>query len=333
MRPFILGLVSTLLFVPTSKGAVNSLKQTNVNWNNNASWNLNRLPQNGDTVIIPSGLTVVVSNNVYNVAPTLYLKVSGTISFQPNGKLDLESSSSVEIFAGGKILSNSTGSERIVIGGVIKYKGNNDGIITGYALANSQSPASGSGPGSGFLSGTLAIGLKNFQAVKTNGRVYINWQTDYEKDADFFEIQYTYDKTDWKMLDRIKAFNLSTGNNYNYTDSNPVTKDLYFRLKLVQKNGTASYSSISLVKYDNLKSKITIYPNPTSGYALVSFNDSFKKGTLTLSNFEGHVVQSKSVNSTSGYVKLEMTSLPKGIYIMEIRDQSGSLQSEKLILR
>lgn len=333
MKLYLSILIVSLLYTPFVNGANNSLKQTNVNWNSVASWSLNRLPQNADTVTIPAGFTVIVSNNIYNANPNLYIKVYGIINFLPNGKLYLGENSTIEIFTNGKITSTNGGSGIIYFDDVLKYKGSIDGTITGYALANPQSPASGSGPGSAFLSGTLAVGLKDFQAVKMNGKVYVNWQTGYEKDADHFEVECSDDKTNWKTVYTIKAFNQATGDSYNYINSDPVTKDIYFRLKSVQKDGSASYSSVSLIKRDNLKSVITIYPNPTSDYALVSFNTSFKKGIITLSSFEGQVVQSKSVNSSAGYVKLEMATLPKGVYILEIKDQNQTIQTDKIILR
>ncbi|HET9057297.1 MAG TPA: T9SS type A sorting domain-containing protein [Chitinophagaceae bacterium] len=318
----------------SAKAAVNSLKQTNANWNNTASWTLNRLPQSGDTAVIPSGFTVIVSNNVYNSNyPTLYIRVDGTISFQPNGKLELGANSVVEVLMGGTILSNNTGSERIVIGSVIKYKGSDDGIITGYAIANALSPASGFGPGSGFLTGVLTIKLKNFQSVKINGKVYINWQTDYEKDADYFEVQRAENTTNWKSLHKIKAYNQPNGSNYNYVDTDLIKKDVYFRLKSVQKNGDISYSSISYIKHDDVKAKFFVYPNPTQDYVIVSLNNNLKNGSVQISNFEGGVVQKKSFNNTTGFIKMGLGHLPKGTYILELDETGGIPQSEKIIVR
>ncbi|MBI2731532.1 MAG: T9SS type A sorting domain-containing protein [Sphingobacteriales bacterium] len=333
MKKIISGLLLSLSYCPLIWGGNISLKQNNVNWNNTSSWNINRMPQNGDTVTIPAGLTVVVNNNVYTNAPNLYLKVKGTISFQPNGKLDLGISSVVELLAGGTILSNSTGSERILIGGVIKYKGNNDGTIGGYALANSLSPASGSGAGSGFLTGTLEVTIKSFDAVKLNNKAYINWQTASEKDADYFELQRSQNQNNWETVYRIKAFNQNNGGSYNYVDTDPLLHDLYFRLKMVQKDGGITYSSISLVRQNETKSKISIYPNPTQDYAIVSFGDSFRSGSIQLSNFEGQVVYKKPITVTQGFVKIEMSTFPKGTYILDITDRGKKLGAEKIILR
>lgn len=333
MKKFLYGLLLSISSTSLLWGANISLKQNNANWNNTSSWTESRMPQNGDTVTIPAGLTVVVNNNVYTNSPNLYIKINGIISFQPNGKLDLGGNSTVEVIIGGSILSNNTGSERILIGGVLKYKGNNDGSISGYALANALSPASGSGAGSGFINGTLVVTLKDFQAVKLNSRVYINWQTAYEKEADYFEVQRSENQSDWKALYKIKAFNQNNGGSYNYVDTDPLINDIYFRLRTVQKDGSISYSSISFVKHDKIESKISIYPNPTQDYTIVSFHDSFKKGTLLLSNFQGQLIQSSPVNSSAGYVKLEMGALPKGVYVMEIKENNKVIQSSKIILR
>jgi Secretion system C-terminal sorting domain/G8 domain len=325
--------VSFLLISQLNYAAQISLAQNNVNWNSTNSWNPGRIPATGDTVIIPAGKNVFVSNNVYNNTPNLYIKVSGSITFQPSGKLDLGVNSTVEILAGGSIISNNTGSERILIGGSLKYKGNNDGTITGYALANSSTPSSGSGAGSGFITTPLVISLKYFQAIKMNNKVQINWHTSYEREADYFEVQRSENQQDWKPVYTIKAFNLTQGNSYNYTDADALRRDVFYRLKSVQKNGAVEFSSTALVKFKEIKSTISIYPNPTTDYTIISLNDIFEKGTIKLAAFDGQPVLTKTFTRSSGFIKLELKDLPRGTYIVEIKDNHNNIQTEKIIRR
>ncbi|MBI1780875.1 MAG: T9SS type A sorting domain-containing protein [Sphingobacteriales bacterium] len=327
-------LVTVALLIQTMAvfAATTTIKQTNVNWNSTSSWNQGRLPQTGDTVIVPTGQAVILSNAVYSNKPKLYIKVSGTISFQPSGKLDLGNNSVVEVTTGGSIITSGTGSERIYIGGVLKYKGQADGTITGFALANSSSGSSGSGAGSGFITQILDIILKDFNAVRKNNSVNITWSTLSETETDYFEIQSSTDRNDWSTINKINAGNYSTGNYYSINDSRVLSTNTYYRLKMVNKTGSITYSEISLIRYNGIISKMSVYPNPATDYIYITLNQNANNGTIRLSSFEGKTVINKNISNSSGIVKLETQNLPKGIYVVEVKDANNNIETNKVII-
>ncbi|HEY0732382.1 MAG TPA: hypothetical protein VGD33_08180, partial [Chitinophagaceae bacterium] len=94
----------------------------NGRWNQNATWDLNRQPMGGDTVVIPSNINLVVNTNISLASSSIYLEIYGSLDMKV-GKLDLGNESSVNIKTGGRITSengNQTSSEFIRIGGVNK---------------------------------------------------------------------------------------------------------------------------------------------------------------------------------------------------------------------
>src|SRR5690606_4168394 len=66
-----------------------------------------------------------------------------------------------------------------------------------------------------------------------------------------------------------------------------------------------------------------IYPNPTSGELLISTSN--KISTTTLYDLSGKIV----LNGSSK--RLDLTSLPKGVYILNVIFVDGSSTTEKVI--
>src|SRR5688572_6742215 len=88
----------TAFFFHTSYAAPIIRSVANGNWNNTSTWDLNRLPIVGDTVILTLGKTVTVTDD-QNLNGFVYLKIYGKLLFQNNNStLNLGSSSSVYVF-------------------------------------------------------------------------------------------------------------------------------------------------------------------------------------------------------------------------------------------
>ncbi|WP_330744957.1 endo-beta-N-acetylglucosaminidase H [Chryseobacterium sp. CP-77] len=84
----------------------------------------------------------------------------------------------------------------------------------------------------------------------------------------------------------------------------------------------------------NIKNQIKLYPNPASKSSslTVSVPDEYSKGKLTIYDFNGRIVDTKSLNS--GDNQYELSRVPAGNYIVQFESHDGSLkQSEKLIVK
>src|SRR5258705_12240200 len=113
---------------------INSIT-ANGNWKNSSTWNLSRVPADGDTVVIPAGKIVVIDNVENLSTESLYIKVYGILKFT-NGKLWLDNNSTIIIFNGGSITGTGSSSETLRIGSVDKFSGGIDGTLTSAGFAN-----------------------------------------------------------------------------------------------------------------------------------------------------------------------------------------------------
>lgn len=91
--------------------------------------------------------------------------------------------------------------------------------------------------------------------------------------------------------------------------------------KLVSYLDTAVLSTVDL---DSKKETISIYPNPSADIITIASKEGLKK--VTVSSLEG-----KTVITADGSRNIDLSSLPKGVYILQGELNNGNMVSKKLI--
>ena len=109
---------------------------------------------------------------------------------------------------------------------------------------------------------------------------------------------------------------------YEYTAPPPPEGGIeYFRLEVVDKNGSVSYSEIKEIELSSNK-EISIYPNPSKDYISI-IGSNIKQ--VIISDVSGRIL----LKSTEK--KIDVRSLVSGTYIVQIETKSGNHVTEKLI--
>jgi hypothetical protein len=215
-------------------------------WSDMTVWNV---AARGDgvkkiKVLIPAAFTITVDNGISVVGMgDADIEVSGKINLGAGTVIPLSATSTIELRPSGKIIGTSN-TQRITIGGVVKYDGSIDNTESGPSVA---SAATGVSP-NGFLSlSTLASDLTIFQVSKNASGNLLRWITASENDEAYFEVQKSADGNSWNSLSKIAAQNLKNTTAYTYTDKVEADGICYYRLKQVDINGGYKYSPIKKV--------------------------------------------------------------------------------------
>jgi hypothetical protein len=186
----------------------------------------------------------------------------------------------------------------------------------------------------GFLS-ALPIVLKDFEAsVQQNNDVILNWNTASEINSDKFEIEYSIDGNNFDYVGEVEALgNSSIGNHYSFIHNEPIEGSSYYRLKLVDRDGTFVYSPIRHIVIDvHPQHELLIYPNPviSSGIISLQFNaegDSNMQGEI-LSLTGERLFSLVIINNT---IQLP-NELPNGMYFLMVNVRSNQLKGKFLVL-
>ena len=182
------------------------------------------------------------------------------------------------------------------------------------------------------------VQLTSFTGKYSSGKAMLDWQTSQELNSDRFELFRSTDGSDFIKVSTIKSSgNSSTVKNYNYQDniSGNSGNYVYYRLKQIDINGKATFSSVVKLNLDS-KSSFDIFPNPFTNNFTVSFSaPKTSNATLRVQNSTGHLVYSRQVAVTKGNNSVVMNNLPTmapGVYYVTIQNEemnfNGKLQKQ-----
>jgi hypothetical protein len=314
-------LLFTLLFAASLQATTITVVVNNGQWDVNSTWSLNRQPQNNDTIVIPSGYTVVLDQHV--TLNNIYILIYGALRFD-GGKLTLNSVCSILIQSGGRIIGTSN-SEQIRLGGVFKYKGE-EGDIIGPALANSVS-------GNGFIPLTLPVKFTGFYAKRSVGKNELTWITSEEVNNSHFDIQRSDDGINWKNIAVVfAAGNPGPINRYSYSDIYSVAGKIYYRLKQVDQDGRYAYSSIKTITDNEQASTANIYACAKQTIA-VEFNEEVKGNLIVrIININGQALHEQLFRQSAGRIVIHIPNAIPGVYAVQVLNSDNTRTVKKVVL-
>jgi hypothetical protein len=185
---------------------------------------------------------------------------------------------------------------------------------------------------------TLPVKWKLFTAeLLENDFVSLKFATTQEINNKEFVMERSFDGINFTKINSIQGKgNSNVVNNYFYNDNisslNKEITTLYYRIKQVDFDGNFSYSTIEKV---NLLADITtksfaVYPNPANDKIVVSGLIPNINNELEIVNMNGQIVKKLSVIYTENDSEIDLSDLPKGIYMISVTGNSNKIKLVKL---
>jgi hypothetical protein len=190
--------------------------------------------------------------------------------------------------------------------------------------------------------GILPVSLHEFSANYNDNAVALSWTTDFENNNAYFNVERSTDGTNYVTAGTVQGKGTSTVSSaYGFTDNvkniSVSQHDLYYRLKQVDLDGTATYSKVLVVRLYKTKSlqMVSVTPNPAVNDIKVNvqLNESAFIVMKVVNNV-GHEIKRQSLKGISGENKITLTgtsALPKGIYFLEVIINSKERMMVKLM--
>lgn len=166
----------------------------------------------------------------------------------------------------------------------------------------------------------LPISLVNFSGVKKDGSNLLQWSTKSEQNSAYFEVQRSEDGSDFSTITKVNAAgNSNVVKNYQYNDNELSTSSVfYYRLKMVDIDGTSKFSPIIFIRNSN-SGLTTVYPNPARNQITINISDKSLINTQALlSDLSGKVVQRISLNQVS--TQVDISRFGRGMYLLKFKD-------------
>jgi uncharacterized repeat protein (TIGR01451 family) len=177
-----------------------------------------------------------------------------------------------------------------------------------------------------IVSQTFPLKLLSFKGNRlSQGNVYLYWQTANEENTKSFDIEQSPNGRIFEKIGEVKAF--GNGNHsYTFTTDKAITGNVYFRLKMKDKDGAFTYAPIVLIKAGDVKGSFVLGNNPVNDKLVINaINPSLINTEAALINSVGVVVKRFVLNGASQTVAVG--NLPAGAYYL--RTLQGS---EKVVI-
>ncbi len=181
----------------------------------------------------------------------------------------------------------------------------------------------------------LPITLLNFNAIHQNNKVQLSWNTAGEVNSDHFNIQRSSDAVNFINIGKVNAAGLSSSQmSYSFTDdiSQLKTNKVYYRLQQEDKDGKITLSNIAAISITGRTLQFLLLPNPARNYFTIIPDGSIdlNKTTISISSVSGKVLIQQKLSGV-GNQKINISSLPKGIYVVSLIT-NGNIQTQKLVV-
>jgi hypothetical protein len=165
----------------------------------------------------------------------------------------------------------------------------------------------------------LPVTWLNFNAIKKNNTVVLNWSTAMEQNSKDYEVQRSTDGINWKTIGTVLAAgNSTTVQQYSFTDTDPSIGTNHYRLVQHDIDNKKSYSKIVLAVFSKAGSGLKIFPNPVvNGTSTINLD---QPSVVTV--YDGSGVKLMQKQFPAGASSLELSHLPKGTYFLKTQSDA-----------
>lgn len=176
-----------------------------------------------------------------------------------------------------------------------------------------------------FSSYVLPVQFLAFTGSQYKNEIILNWSIIAEKDVARFEIERSINQSNFiTSISITKPVQLHILQQYYALDDiGQVTANIiYYRLKVIGKDGSVKYSQVIAVKRATVKTTITVRPNPaTTAATLVFLADKNSEANLRMFDKLGHLVLLQKKKVAAGSNSFSLTGLEKysnGVYTVQL---------------
>lgn len=184
---------------------------------------------------------------------------------------------------------------------------------------------------------TLPLTLLSFSGNYQNNASHFDWSTTNEVNTDFFELEKSDNGSSFTVVGKIPfADHNKAIETFEYTLAEALLKSAYFRLKIVDKNGSSQYSKTIMLKPDADKANtVSVNPNPFTDQVTIYYTSPARSEiTGIITNAAGNTVNKFQMAISKGVNVLsvsQLSRLPAGLYFLSIQDNQTGVRTVQKI--
>jgi len=175
---------------------------------------------------------------------------------------------------------------------------------------------------------TLPVTLTSFNA-NTDGlnNTKLVWNTSNESGIVSYVIEKSTDGRTFSDIGSVQATQQST---YSFTDNQASTDYTYYRLKMVEQDGSFKYSFIVSLK-SKLSLNISLSPNPVRSTLLIQHPKVGTEAHIEIVNTSGQLIKDIRIPASAVLTSIDMSGLSTGLYHVVFKN--GTDVFSKMVLK
>lgn len=182
----------------------------------------------------------------------------------------------------------------------------------------------------------LPITMEYLKGSSSPGKNYLNWKATCTSTKAAFEIQRSVDGIHFRSIGNTEGDYLRCQQPFDFTDNNPFTGINYYRIKMIDIDGKASYSTIiALLNKKSGFEIVNLLPNPvTNGKAILNITSAQKQQmNIMVTDALGRSVYAVSQTAIAGATQVEMnfSNLSTGVYTITINTGEGERKLTRFV--
>lgn len=165
---------------------------------------------------------------------------------------------------------------------------------------------------------TLPLELMTFKGVNEKDKNKLMWQTANEVGFSHFVLERSVTGIKFEEIGKIDSKNnVHSIQSYAFTDENPFTTN-YYRLKMVDKDGTISHSKIVAIA-NTQSNTIKVFPSIVKDVVNIRSENTLNNATIKITDLMGRTLIDLTMDIQKNEQKeVNTASLAKGMYLMRI---------------
>jgi hypothetical protein len=261
------------------------------------------LPNTNYTIRVKG--TVTASNTITGNAGLGASNYFTLSNINGNGQSDLSDNDAVKVggVGGTYQVAITTGS----------YGQNNHNIDIGFSNFN-----------------TLPVILQSFTAQPLGSQVALTWKVVEQMNINLYTVEHSTNGTSFVAIQNVTA-NTNADATYNAIHANPASGINYYRIRILNNDGSVKFSEIRTVLF-NGKGSLTIFPNPANDKVNIQLPESWqgKDINIKIINQLGQEMVNKQFQNASQVETILISNLPSGVYTVRLMNPAGEFENRKL---
>ena len=169
----------------------------------------------------------------------------------------------------------------------------------------------------------LPVALTRFTAEPTGRRVTVRWTTAMELNSAYFDVERSFNGYAFAAVGRVASGgNSSEAKHYHWLDSPTGGKVVYYRLRQVDKDGTATFSQVRTVALLETAGDIALVPNPAPASVMVDLTQALAvEYTIQVRDLAGRLLYAQQAMGGQLVAVAAGQDLKRGVYLVTITGQ------------